>query len=1019
MYDNSTPSDGQTSSSRGNLVPVTKSNPCPHCGKPNWCYSIGELSACKRPQYPPATGWEVRSKTDKDGTPFYAPIREKKAIRPRQTRYWEYPARDGSPLVRVVRFDDGKGGKSGKGDADWHQEHWGKCKPTRQIGWVVGTKDVPREDIPIYRYAKVRKAIANNELIFIAEGEDNVDRLWALGFAATCNIGGSGKWRESDTRDLQGAKVVIIPDRDEPGINHAEGLHQQFPGALWLYPFPNSKAWENLPKSKGLDIADWIEHHQITADDIKAVIGQKKVFKVPQTAAKVLTPDRFKPSSVDLRQEITALVNAGTTGSELTAALLELSRGSNAQQIQRIYNEILEEADREEQRLDRKSDLEELLKISSRRLTLEKYVHPNLAEPIKKVSAWMGVDPEAVLTHLLPIAAGLINPNSRIVVKKSTNFVEPCLLYSAVVAETGSRKTPTLNIPKAPLVKLQAEEDERYNAELKAYKKELDAYNHRPKENKDDEPPVPPHPPREFYVDNVTVESLDEIKGFQPNKAFTMIKDELSGLFASHGAYKGGRGSDKESFLSGWGGGGVKKNRRSKDSRVSLARDSLSITGGIQPDKLRTLFGDFTDGQGEWARFLWYQMPMRPYKIPRHDAAYTLGDLLESIYRKLDSLPELEFYFSKDGQKFYDDWYDKRYEQTRNETKPGLKAAMAKMPGQAARLIGVLHVLNGVTSQPPEVQEEISLTTVRAGCRLAQFYLGQVTMLQGDGDALHGELTPVLKSLLQKVNEKGKLTAGEAKTSVWGLRSDKAATNEKIRQYFCELAAMDLAEVQGTGSRLTLISKVLSNTDEVLRNPQQYQQTQNPEETRVLEKSDFEGLKSIDEKMRESKQHETLIQQEVQEINTPTLEEIDATQFFDIDTQPPKLELATDAVEISVEESGITEKTSIPSILGKSEPETLMQQEKIDIEDSSILSSIVEKSSTLPSTKTNAGKKHKTFELGDRVVVKDVGGIYQGAKGHVVDILESRAGTSYLVRFDKPIKNIPQIEVKASDLMKL
>jgi hypothetical protein len=204
-----------------------------------------------------------------------------------------------------------------------------------------------------------------------------------------------------------------------------------------------------------------------------------------------------------------------------------------------------------------------------------------------------------------------------------------------------------------------------------------------------------------------------------------------------------------------------------------------------------------------------------------------------------------------------------------------------------------------------------------------------------------------------------------------------------------------------------------------VRNPQDYQQTQNPEETRVLEKSDFEGLKSFDEKMRESKQPKTLIQQEVQETNTPTIEEVDATQFFDIDTQPPKLELATDAVEISVEESGITEKTSIPSILGESEPETLIQQEKIDVEDSSKLSSRVEKSSTLPSTKTNAGKKHRTFELGDRVVLKDVGGIYQGARGYVVDILESRAGTSYLVKFDKPIKNIPQIEVKASDLMKL
>jgi hypothetical protein len=243
---NNNSANGQNTSP--GLLRVSEASPCLHCGKPDWCYSIGELTACKRPQYPPAAGWEVTSKTDKDGTPFYAPIREKKAIRPRQTRYWEYPARDGSPLVRVVRFDDGKGGKSGKGDADWHQERWGKCKPTRQIGWVVGTKDVPREDIPIYRYAEVRKAIANNELIFIPEGEDNVDKFWALGFAATCNIGGSGKWRDSDTRDLEGAKVVIVPDRDEPGINHAEGVHQHFPGALWLYPFPNSKAWKTYLK---------------------------------------------------------------------------------------------------------------------------------------------------------------------------------------------------------------------------------------------------------------------------------------------------------------------------------------------------------------------------------------------------------------------------------------------------------------------------------------------------------------------------------------------------------------------------------------------------------------------------------------------------------------------------------------------------------------------------------------------------------------------------------------------------
>ena len=983
MYNDSTSIGGQVSSNHRNLVKVSKANPCPHCGKPDWCYAIGELSVCSRDNQP-ATGWEATSKTDKEGHTFYARPQEKKPARPKQTRYFDYPARDGSPLVRAVRVDDGEGKKK-----IW-QEHWDGSK------WQKGLGDVARASIPVYKYQEIQKAIAEGQLIFIVDGEQCADIFWDLGLAATTSFGGMGKFSLTDTLDLQGAAgIVITPDRDIPGINDAEKVAQHFPDALWLYCYPESKAWENPQKSQGLDVFDWIQDRKLSADDIKAAIGEKKVFNAQaptsQAAAKVLTHERFKPASVDLRKEVTELFNSDITGSELTAALVDLARASNShiQQVERIYKEIQEEADRDEQRLDRKSDLEELLKISSRRLTLEKYLHPNLANPIKKVAEWLGVDPEAILTFLLPISAGLINPNSRILVKKCTNFVEPFLLYTGVVTETGGRKTPTLNIPKMPLVKLQAEEDERYAAELEAYEQACEVFENLPKEKKKDaEPPQKPHPVREFYVDNVTVESLDEIKGLQPDKAFTMIKDELSGLFASYGAYKGGKGNDKESFLSGWNGGGIKKNRRSKDSRVSLTRDSLSITGGIQPDKLRALLGDFTDSQGDWARFLWYQMPMRPYKIPRNDVSYSLGTLLESIYRKLDSLPALEFYFSKDGQKFYDDWYDKRYEQTRNETKPGLRAAMAKMPGQAARLIGVLHVLKGVSGQPAEVQQEIPLETVRAGCHLAQFYLGQVTVLQGDGDALHGELTPVLKSLLEKVNELGKLTATQAKKAVWGLR---AIEPDKIRQYFDELAAMDLVDVQGAGSRLTLVSKVLRNNDQLLMN-----------NSKVL---------------MDSQQHQTLTYQEVEEINPQTVDAVDEIQTFDADTD-------TDADTGSVEE---LEKTSTPSTLAKFEPEKLTQQASIGVEESSTLSSTVEDSSTLSSTveenppKTTAAKKPtpRILEKGDQVLVKDVGGRFSGVRGVITAIRPYSTHTGLLVKFDKEVSFSQQHEFIAGDLMYL
>jgi hypothetical protein len=106
MYDNHNPTNGQFSSAH-KLIRVTKDNPCLHCGRPDWCYLIGDLSVCNRDQLP-ATGWEATSKADQDGHFFYAPVQEKKAIRPAGTRYWEYPDRDGSPLVRVRRIDNGK-----------------------------------------------------------------------------------------------------------------------------------------------------------------------------------------------------------------------------------------------------------------------------------------------------------------------------------------------------------------------------------------------------------------------------------------------------------------------------------------------------------------------------------------------------------------------------------------------------------------------------------------------------------------------------------------------------------------------------------------------------------------------------------------------------------------------------------------------------------------------------------------------------------------------------------------------
>jgi putative DNA primase/helicase len=246
------------SASTAKLIRVTKDNPCLHCGKSDWCYSIGNLSVCNRDQ-PPATGWEATKKSDADGHFYYAPVQPKKAVRPAGTRYFPYPNRDGLPLVRVQRIDFGDGRKK-----DIKQQHWDKDKND----WVMGLGKVERASIPVYRRADVQKAIANNQLIFIVDGESCADVFWDLGLAATTSIGGMGKWRITDTSDLQGAKVVITPDRDLPGVEDATKVSQHFPDAQWLYCDPDSWVWDNLPKSQGFDVKDWIDSKGISVQDI-------------------------------------------------------------------------------------------------------------------------------------------------------------------------------------------------------------------------------------------------------------------------------------------------------------------------------------------------------------------------------------------------------------------------------------------------------------------------------------------------------------------------------------------------------------------------------------------------------------------------------------------------------------------------------------------------------------------------------------------------------------------------------
>lgn len=544
---------------------------------------------------------------------------------------------------------------------------------------------------------------------------------------------------------------------------------------------------------------DFVEIVQQLADDVGLPMP---IYKSQETKERSEpTNNKFSKgssntlsiSSVSLRERLAEILNRDHAASERKAAIIELagSTGRQVRELEQLAEAIESENDLREGRTERAEELNRLLKLGDRRLTLSRYLHPYLAQPLERLSCWLGVDVEALLTVLLPTAASLLHPETRVIVKECSNFVEPLVFYTGIVSESGNRKSPLINGILERLWKLQSEEDIRNEEAQQEYKKELAAWKQNKSKDKGEQP-EPPLPAREYFVNDITTEALDTIKAQQPGHGILIYKDELSGLFASYGAYKGGRGADREGVLSGWNGGGIKKNRAS-GTRLSLSHDASSIVGAIQPGKLRELMGDLQDDQGQWARFLWYYQPLKALRLPNDDGKFVVGELLEGIYRKLNNLAPIRYRFASDAQSYYDNWHWELEQRKLAETRQGMRAASAKMQGYTARLAGILHILWSVVSgETPS--SYIPLERVKAARSLSEFYLGQVQLIHSDAEAAQGELTPLLGKILGKAQQVGKLSTRIAKSSIKALKKLKS---DEILEHFRELVAMGYAKLEG------------------------------------------------------------------------------------------------------------------------------------------------------------------------------------------------------------------------------
>ena len=195
---------------------------------------------------------------------------------------YPYVDESGALLFEVQRFLDRV-----TGDRHFRQRH-------RESGdWINNIKGVKR--VP-YRLPELLEALSQNQLVFIVEGEKDVDNCRdVLGVPATCNPMGAGKWpkmAEELNPYFEAADVVIVADNDKAGHDHAHEVAAQLAGVVSTVRVLELRLfWLDCPL-KG-DISDWIERTGGTAEQLFDMVDQLGDWTPAQ--ADIIEPTPVEP----------------------------------------------------------------------------------------------------------------------------------------------------------------------------------------------------------------------------------------------------------------------------------------------------------------------------------------------------------------------------------------------------------------------------------------------------------------------------------------------------------------------------------------------------------------------------------------------------------------------------------------------------------------------------------------------------------------------------------------------------
>ncbi|MBX3410388.1 MAG: DUF3987 domain-containing protein [Phycisphaeraceae bacterium] len=376
-----------------------------------------------------------------------------------------------------------------------------------------------------------------------------------------------------------------------------------------------------------------------------------------------------------------------------------------------------------------------------------------LPEPIRgfvtEAAKAIGCDASYIVLPLLSGLASAIGNTHRIALKRG--WTEPAIVWTAIVGESGTMKTPAFKLAMKPIRKAQAaafKEYEAARAEWEAqymrYEAELTGWKRRAAKGHGDagDPPEKPTPPiaRRYIVSDTTTEALAPILLGNP-RGVLLGRDEFSGFFGSFDRYaKAGKaGADSAHWLSMHNGEAMTIDRKTGiPPTIHVPWASVSITGGIQPGILARALGQEHHESGMAARLLFAMPPRKAKRWTEADVDPATEAAVARVFDRLFSLtmevdpectdlqnPDLRprlVTLAHDGKQAWVRFYNEHATE-QAELSGDLAAAWSKLEGYAARLALVIHLTRwaagDATLRDPARVDEASIA---AGVVLARWF---------------------------------------------------------------------------------------------------------------------------------------------------------------------------------------------------------------------------------------------------------------------------------------------------------